>query len=488
MSLMNAVAGLATADFDGDGKLDLAVAQPLASSVAIWAGKGDGTFKASGQLALAVTGGGGPVALDLNGDGKLDIAIALGAAKQSNGGVAVFLSGGNGTFAPARYYATDSSSIALAAADWNGDGTVDLAALSGGPNGLANELVVLLNRKGTLQSAEMFDLDLLGRGYVDRNGVVIDLNGDGKADLVAGVGSGGVEVALGVGDGTLQARTLYGNGGGRGAAAVGDFSGDGKPDVLSIDQANRLLFYTNKGDGTGALLAPTSLAVGVAPMFVIAADLNGDGKLDAATANSGANDVSVVYGNGDGSFKPQVKFDVSDFPWAIAAGDMNGDRLLDLVTANAGGVTVILNDGAGGFQPAIHQSFGNGSTYAHVALGDLDGDGKLDVVTAAAGGGGGVTIYLGKGDGSLRSPTNIPLPAVDIALADLNRDGALDIAVKPGLNVLLGDGKGGFCAPRFFSASPITSGGIATGDLNGDGKIDLVAFSVGEVILLNTTN
>src|SRR5205807_548270 len=131
--------------------------------------------------------------------------------------------------------------------------------------------------------------------------------------------------------------------------------------------------------------APASnFGVGAGPFSVALGDFNGDGKPDLATANNGSANVSVLLGDGSGTFGASTGFPAGDHPDGIAAGDFNGDGKLDLATANAasGDVSVLLGNGSGGFgAPA---SFGVGSFPTAVAVGDFNRDGRLDLVASGA--------------------------------------------------------------------------------------------------------
>ena len=224
----------------------------------------------------------------------------------------------------------------------------------------------------------------------------------------------------------------------------------------------------------------------VSIFFVTIGDLNGDGRADLVTANVDSNGLSVLLGDGNGGFGTATTFATGAGPTSVAMADLNGDGNLDVITSNvnSNNVSVLLGNGLGGFGPAT--SFSTGTNPRSVVLGDLNGDGKLDLVTGNQSSNG-VSVLLGNGDGTFGAPTSLTIGAGahnSVALADLNGDGKLDLVVANtdfnSLSVLLGNGDGTFGAATNFAAgtSPYAAG-IAVGDFNGDGKLDLVSASFG---------
>jgi hypothetical protein len=278
------------------------------------------------------------------------------------------------------------------------------------------------------------------------------------------------------------------------SAALGDLNGDGKLDLVTANSGASSVSVL-LGTGTGGFSAAGSYSVGSGPQSVALGDLNGDGKLDAVTANSGGNSVTVLLGNGGGGFATAGAFSVGPYPLSVALGDVNGDGRLDAVTANANDntATVLLGNGAGGLTAT--GAFGVGGAPHSVALGDVNGDGKLDLVAseyAAAA----VRVLLGNGLGDFTTAGvfGVGSNPSSVALGDLNGDGKLDIlTANTGVNtatVLLGDGAGGFTAA---AGSPVSVGsgpfGVALGDVSGDGKLDLVtANSSGNSVTLGFGN
>ena len=184
---------------------------------------------------------------------------------------------------------------------------------------------------------------------------LVDLNGDGKLDLVVeNSGSNTVSVLLGNGDGTFKPAVNYATGTTPWSLAVGDVNGDGKVDIVTDNSgASTASVLLNKGDGT--FNAHVDYPTGSAPECLRLGDVNNDHKLDIVAANSTANAVSVLLGNGNGTFAAKTDFNTSTHPTPIDLGDINNDHKLDLVTANynSNNVSVLTGNGDGSFNAHV---------------------------------------------------------------------------------------------------------------------------------------
>jgi uncharacterized protein (TIGR03437 family) len=328
-----------------------------------------------------------------------------------------------------------------------------------------------------------------------------DFNGDGRPDLaIANANSNNVTVLLGNGAGgfTAAAGSPFPAGQMPMFVAVGDFNGDGRPDLAIANHDGHVTVLLGNGSGGFTAAAGSPFAAGAWPASIAVADFNADGNLDLAIANANSNNVTVLLGNGSGGFTaaPGSPFPAGSGPQSVAVGDFNGDGKPDLAIANGtgGNVTVLLGNGAGGFTAAAGSPFAAGSGPQSVAVGDFNGDGKPDIAIAN-GNSNNVTVLLGNGAGRFTAAPGSPFPADtprSIAAADFNRDGKPDLAItnwSGTVTVLLGDGTGGFAAAP---GSPYPAGldpeSVAVGDFNGDGKPDLAMadfFGSTVTVLLN---
>jgi len=343
--------------------------------------------------------GSGPTGVatgDFNGDGRLDLAVA----NLRSNNVSVLLGNGDGTFQAAVNYGAGSRPISVAVGDFNGDGKLDLAVSN---NGSDNVSILLGNGDGTFQTPMDY-----GAGSLPDSVAVGDFNGDGKLDLaVSNDGSDNVSILLGKGDGTFQAHVDYATGQYPSSVAVGDFNGDGKLDLAVANfGTNNASILLGKGDGS--FQTAVDYGAGSNPYSVAVADFNGDGKLDLAVANVGASpaNVSVLLGKGDGTFQAHVDYTTGQYPSSVAVGDFNGDGKLDLAVANDADsdVSILLGNGDGTFQTSVN--YGAGSNPYGVAVGDFNGDGRLDLATAdLPSGTGAVDILLEDATVSLSPPS-----------------------------------------------------------------------------------
>jgi hypothetical protein len=477
---------VAAGDFNGDGKLDLVIANTQDGTVSVLLGNGDGTFQM--QVVYPTTPAPASVIVaDFNGDHKLDLAVG------GSGGVSVLLGNGNGTFQ--KQLASPGSSP-LATADFNGDGRLDLFA--GGD-------VLLGNGDGTFVPHTTYPSGSAA--------AAADLNGDGKPDLVIAGGGGNnasstsVAVLLGNGDGTFQPPVQYGTASSPPYLVIADFNGDGKFD-LAVADPDCILFSCSTpgavsillgfGDGTFVGGKDYSFQSENPASQVISADFNGDGKPDIAaesafTPNGGPTPVGVFLGNGDGTFQSEVFTSLTQSLGGIAAGDFNGDGKADLATVFSncsnntclpGDAVVLIGNGDGTFQPPVEYTVG--LEPENVAVGDFNGDGKPDLAISnfAANT---ASILLNNGNGTFQSHVDYPTGTNPgpISTGDFRGNGILDLAIVDydTVSILLGNGNGTF-TPGTPVATSTQPQAVVVADFNGDGRLDLALTTSDQVLIL----
>jgi len=313
------------------------------------------------------------VAADFNGDGKLDLATA----GYYDSTVRIFLGNGDGTFTVGPVYSV-CQAHSLVTGDFNGDGVVDLAVSARG----CSEVTILLgNGDGTFRESGSFGVGPTGPWGGPYRLTVGDFNRDGNLDIATANESNYVSVLLGNGDGTFQEHVDYDLGVTVYYLVVGDFDGDGNLDlaVSSGDAQAPVSILLGSSDGIfreGPVVYPKT-ATGVRNLT--AADLNGDGKLDLAIIDDVESTVSIMLGNGDATFNAgaQYALETSTSPNSVGTADFRGESILDLVIPSwSSYVAYLAGNGDGTFQAPVAYLSGDGSR--GLAFGDFNGDGRMD--------------------------------------------------------------------------------------------------------------
>jgi len=455
-----------TADVNLDGKPDVIVANNGSDSVGVLLGTGAGTLAPQQTIAA----GFGPIAVavsDVNGDGKPDLIVA----NYNAGDVGVDLGNGDGTFQAQKVFPTAGSPRAVAVADLNGDGREDLVTANSNVN---NVSVLLGNVPPRLVSIDRanpsgtFTTDSTVTYTVTFSEPVTGVD---LADFSLAL-SGGVTAAPPVvlsGSGAVYSVTING------------ISGTGTLGLNLVDDGG---IQDAAGDplqptATAQFSSPMTLAVGTSPVWMISADVNGDGTPDLVVANRDSNSVGVLLSNGNGSFQPQITSAVS-MPYFVAAADVNGDGKVDLITVDhqTNSVSVLLGIGGGTFQAPI--TYATGADPYSVTAADLNGDGKIDLIIPNHNN---LSILLGNGNGTFQPQFTIAgqTYANRVVVADVNGDGRPDIVAKGRggsyVSVLIQHYNGTFPTEGIVAMDGGAGGGLAVEDLNGDGWPDLATAS-----------
>lgn len=478
---------LTVGDLDGDGTPDLVTGN--SGSVSVLIGQGGGGFAAA--VELAVTEEAADVALgDFDGDGNLDLVAALEDVNR----IAVFLANGDGSFAPRDEYAAGDEPIAVSLLDSDADGDLDVVTANEED---ASVSVLRNNGDGTFPGL------VFHTGGSPQSVASGDVNGDGVPDLVTADEEGTVSVLLGSGGGGYRLAASYSVGQDTRPASVvlADVNRDGRVDVVATGtyEFGAGFAAVLLGQGDGSFGSAVHFDVGVRANAVAVGDVNGDGNPDVVTVNSDSYDssASVLIGRGDGSFGGRVDYAVGPSPESLDLVDQDRDGVLDIITANTegGSVSVLAGRGDGTFAGPIART-GLGPT-AHVTA-DLNGDGVLDLVTAnsfdGALAGRSLSVLIGRGDGSFKTAAAVPLELAEgslrgLAAGDLNGDGAIDVLALHdsrggGLSVLLGSGDGGLTATGRVALNASDPAVVSLADMDGDGTTDAVVGTGSEIMVL----
>lgn len=484
----NATVGVAAADLNGDGIVDLAASTPTNNTVTLLWGNGDGTFRTGPQFATAEYPT-RPAAADLNGDGVADLAFPCWYGQV----VWLLLSAGAGTFVPAGTVAAPGGCSAVGAGDLDGDGNADLAFSAG------NSLRVAAG-DGTGSFAPPVILEETGT-YVYRVQVT-DLDGDGRADLGHATTTG-ITLRLADGAGGFHIRGPLNAGVFSGDFASGDLDADGLPELVTANGSSASILPGLAGGNWGA---PQHLATGRDNRALALADLDRDGKLDALLCSYDGATASVLLGNGRGRLGGGKFVPTGFTPARLAFADFDFDGIADLVAPDAAANRVVLmhGDGRGGF--AATASLDVPQPLANAAAADVNGDFLVDILALGATDYYNpvpATLYLFLADapGSFQPPQEIPcgVGLAEVHVVDLNLDGWRDLVVlntgtnsqwgsDPGsVDIRFGTGGGEFGPPLRPNVGPLPSS-VAIGDADGDRKPDLVVGSLGSsgVRLLRT--
>jgi hypothetical protein len=488
--------GLTSADLRGSGHRDL-----VTSAGIVLFGNGDGTFTQFATAAFPptfATSDYGPnvVAADFNKDGKPDLALNNGDTIQ------IFLGNGDGTFTFKAGYASINSVGYMTAQDIDGDGNIDLWIGTGNNGSLGPDqffynmgYALMSNGDGTFRGAPT-----IANGVYTGNNVG-DVNDDGMSDIITLNSTGSFSVQLGTGNGTFNptstitapasfvldgstftgANTLPAS-----AFAVADLNGDGKADLAFTDvisgtggsQNILAVYFTALSNGDGTFQAPTPNAFPqIAPTNSFDISLGITGMQISNLKKGGPASLIFTFNETGGAV---AGFNSYNQGIAVLPGNGNGTYGAPVIT--------FTNSSSS----AINNNFGT----QIAAIADVNGDGNPDLIainssfTVANGAQSQVEVFLGNGDGTFKPPTIVNTPAnpTTIALADFNKDGKIDIAALCGainansdeIAIALGNGDGTFGTPTTMTVESDINGfgGLAAADFDGDGNVDLALINI----------
>jgi len=519
----------AVGDFNGDGNLDIVSIAGGEWEIDVALGNGDGTFQYPITNSYSMPTDTSPYAIavgDFNGDGNLDLAVWCTYAPGGYNEVAIFLGNGNGTFTYRNIYTAPNAygnpgSNSLYVADFNGKGKLDLAALA--PYCASNlpcVAVYLGNGDGTFQAPVLYStIDPNHPNNINAYGMAVgELGTSGKPDIAV-TQSNGVVVLLNNGNGTFGTAAYYDDGIGNPSevgVAIGQVRTGKKNDiVITSYRYGDVILYENQGSGTFVLTGSVGQAPGGGGSWLVSmADINGGGKQDLVVTDM-AGEIWTFFGKGNGTFTPGAVYPLQrpddKSPSNVILADFNNDGVLDIFIAGTqwwlGDVTLGRSDGT--FQTNAAYGWNDNGYGRNVVTADFNGDGYPDVAYSYARNSTltqeGFEVALGSSHGVLGAPTFVEVAGSCggftewIAAGDVNGDGKPDIVstVDNSTNtgcpnnqvaVSLGTGTGKFKKAVYYSTgASAQSYDVFLEDLRGNGLLDIVTSNADGTIsvLLN---
>jgi hypothetical protein len=496
---------IASADFNHDGIADLVIGNPQQSTISVLVGTTPaGAATPTFATKVDVTTDAGPAAIaigDFNRDGRPDVATV-----NTSGSVAVLLDtmtpgATTAAFASRVSLPTGTNPTAIAAADVDGNGAVDLVVADQG----GSTVSVLLNQTAAGASIATFAAKLdVAQSTAPTAVALSDLDGDGRPDIITTQSTATITANLttsAAGSAPMfSAPSTFALDTAPGAIAIADFNGDGKPDVAAAGSSMDVVdVVTNLSPWPSTLDLQTKndATTGTNPASLVIADFNNDGRPDVATPNSNAASVSVLLdtttpGHSTASFANKVDVPVGNTPSAIAAGDFNSDGKVDLAIVNRGAnsVSVVLSTTSAGAATASFAAKLDLSTAQlpqAVVVTDVDLDGRPDIVIGT---GAAVTVFLDRtapnaATATFASPVDVAIGGTALAVGDFDGDGRPDLVAVVGNNtqLLVNTTPPGATSPAF--AAPVTVanvvGALAVADLDADGLLDVAIATSNQV-------
>lgn len=467
-------------DFNNDGHEDLilgAYVTAASNQMNFLAGNGSGGFAASVQFTASQR----PQSIkaaDYNGDGNLDVACV----SNNLNFLVINFGSGTGTFSAPTTYSTNAGPTGVETADFNGDSVLDIVISFQGSGGGMQYFQGIAG--GTFAAPVAYTM-----GTAPRSITVNDFNNDGNIDVaVANNSSANISVRLGNGDGTFGVNTNFAtSSGGPFNIKSGFINSDANVDIVVSNSTGGTVSVFS-GDGFGSFAATDNYSTGTGPNMVAIVDMDENGSNDIVVVNNSENTVSILKGTGSDAagtvLMAQVKFPVIGTPQTFEEGDYNEDGHFDLAIPPVVGTRLLVmpGDGNGNLNTGANITTDSGPN--GIAMGEFNGDANSDLVVANRTSNT-ISFFAGNGDGTYAVGVDfadVTAPTGIIAV-DVNGDGDLDVvtanASSNTIGVLLGNGSGSFAAATYFATGGTTSSSLAAGDLDGDLDLDIITANEG---------
>jgi hypothetical protein len=425
---------VAVGDFNNDSRLDIAVANFKTSNILIFIGMGNCTFS---NLSSYQTG----TVYDLNaitiGDFNSDYRLDLATVSAGKDYVSVLLGNSDGTFSEQKTYPinTGSAAVWIAVGDFDMDSHVDIVVADQGTDDVG---VLFGYGNGTFENQVTFST---GTGSQPNSVAVGDFNKDGRLDIaVANSQSGNIGVLLGYVNRTFFPQMTFFTDDDSSlpyAVVVGDFNNDKLLDIaVSNGYSENIGIFLALAEDTVLNVPSYSTGLSSQPKYVAVGDFNNDTRLDIAVANYGTNNIMILLGSGYGTISSEIIYSTgtNSQPCWIAIDDLNNDNRLDIVVANSGNdnVGILFGYGNGTFSSQITYSTGVKSQPSSVIIDDFNNDTRLDIAVANHGGNT-VGVFFGYGNGSFASQflfsAGFESRPLALASEDVNQDNMSDIVI-----------------------------------------------------------